>query len=241
MTTTPHLAFLPAPPAPVPPARPGNQRMLVAGAVAALVLLLAAGVAAGWWLTRDEDSSPFAGRPRVTDGAAGLSYAIPEGWEHQEQGKLIGAFTSSVTKEHAGTGPGTGSASGSGDSTRGEGGSTVLAGRAAAVPQPALQRQAERAARSNAVFFYPDGSSEVEESRAATVDGRPAHTVALRVRDGKRGGTGGPEGSGGEGHLRLTLVSVDDSRSAFLLGIAQPGGPVEAREVDQVMESASLN
>ncbi|GGY01591.1 hypothetical protein [Streptomyces hiroshimensis] len=224
MTTTPHLAFPPAPPAPSPAGRPGNRRMLVAGAVAALVLLLAAAAAGGWWLTRDEDSSPFAGRPRVTDGAAGLSYAIPEGWKHEEQQKLIGAFTSSVTKTDTG----------------GEGGSTVLSGRAGAVPQPALQRQAERAARSNAEFFYPDGSSEIEESRPTTVDGRPAHTVALRVSDGKHG-TGSPEGSGGAGHLRLTLVAVDDSRSAFLLGIAQPGGPVEAGEVDKVMESASLN
>ncbi|MEU1817089.1 hypothetical protein ABZ543_18100 [Streptomyces roseifaciens] len=237
MTTTPHLAFPPAPPAPAPaPRRPGHRRKLVAGAVAALVLLLVAGIAAGWWLTREEDSSPFAGRPRVTDGAAGLSYAIPGGWEHEEGKKLIGAFTSSVTKEHAGTGNGTGSGSGA----SGEGGSTVLAGRAAAMPQAALQQQAERAARSNAVFFYPEGSSEVAESRPTTVGGRPAHTVALRVSEGKRG-SAVPEGAGGTGHLRLTLIAVDDSRSAFLLGIAQPGGPVETREVDQVMESASLN
>ncbi|WP_144440812.1 hypothetical protein [Streptomyces roseifaciens] len=230
MTTTPHLAFPPAPPAPAPAGRPGHRRKLVAGAVAALVLLLVAGIAAGWWLTREEDSSPFAGRPRVTDSAAGLSYAIPEGWKHEEGKKLIGAFTSSVTKEHAGSGSGASS----------EGGSTVLAGRAAAMPQAALQQQAERAARSNAVFFFPDGSSEVEESRPTTVGGRPAHTVALKVSEGRRG-TGSTDGSGGTGHLRLTLIAVDDSRSAFLLGIAQPGGPVEAREVDQVMESASLN
>ncbi|MFC5149973.1 hypothetical protein [Streptomyces aureoversilis] len=240
MTTKPHLAFPPAPPAPAPAGRPGHRRKLVTGAVAALVLLLVAGVAAGWWLTREEDSSPFAGRPRVTDGAAGLSYAIPEGWEHEEGKKLIGAFTSSVTKEHAGTGTGTGSGTGSGTGASSEGGSTVLAGRAAAVPQAALQQQAERAARSNAVFFYPEGSSEVAESRPTTAGGRPAHTVALRVSEGKRG-SAVPEGAGGTGHLRLTLIAVDDSRSAFLLGIAQPGGPVEAREVDQVMESASLN
>ncbi|MFE5869101.1 hypothetical protein ACFQ6V_10665 [Streptomyces roseifaciens] len=232
MTTTPHLAYPPAPPAPAPAGRPGHRRKLAAGAAAALVLLLVAGIAAGWWLTREEDSSPFAGRPRVTDSAAGLSYAIPEGWEHEEGKELIGAFTSSVTKEHAGTGTGSGASR--------EGGSTVLAGRAAAMPQAALQQRAERAARSNAVFFYPEGSSEVAESRPTTVDGRPAHTVALRVSEGKRG-SAVPEGAGGTGHLRLTLIAVDDTRSAFLLGIAQPGGPVEAREVDQVMESASLN
>ncbi|QLE75615.1 hypothetical protein FGW37_32085 [Streptomyces rectiverticillatus] len=171
----------------------------------------------------------------MTDGAAGLSYAIPEGWEHEEGKELVGAFTSSVTKEHAGTGARTGTG------TSSEGGSTVLAGRAAAIPQAALQQQAERAARSNAVFFYPDGSSEVQESRPATVGGRPAHTVALKVSEGKRG-AGTPDGSGsGTGHLRLTLIAVDDSRSAFLLGVAQPGGPIEAPEVDNVMESASLN
>ncbi|MFH8786935.1 hypothetical protein [Streptomyces roseoverticillatus] len=220
MTTPhPHLTLPPAPPASSPSGRgPGNRRTMVAGAVAALVLLLVAGVAAGWWMTtRDEDTAPFAGRPRVTDAAAGLSYAIPEGWEHDGQQKLISAFTSSVTKKQTG----------------GEGGSTVLAGRAGAVPQAALQRQAERAARSNAEFFYPDGSSEPEESRPTTVDGRPAHTVALKVSPGKPG-TGTP------GHLRLTLIAVDDSRSAFLLGVAQPGEPEESRELDKVMESAAL-
>ncbi|MEV4927512.1 hypothetical protein [Streptomyces roseoverticillatus] len=219
MTTPhPHLTLPPAPPVPSPSGRGSrNRRTMVAGAAAALALLLVAGGAAGWWLTRDEDTAPFAGRPRVTDTAAGLSYAIPEGWEHEGQKELIGAFTSSVTRKRTG----------------GEGGGTVLAGRAGAVPQPALQRQAERAARSNAEFFYPDGSSEPEESRPTTVDGRPAHTVALKVSDGKQG-TGTP------GHLRLTLIAVDDSRSAFLLGVAQPGGPEESREVDKVMESVAL-
>ncbi|MFF7023150.1 hypothetical protein ACFY97_19365 [Streptomyces klenkii] len=219
----PPLAFPPAAPAPVPPATspsgrgPGNRRtMVVGGVAAALVLLLVAGVAAGWWLTRDEDTAPYAGRPRVTDGAAGLSYAIPEGWGSDGK-KLIDAFTSSAGKRNAGGG-----------------GSTVFAGRAGTVPQPALQRQTERAARSNAEFFYPDGSSELEESRPTTVDGRPAHTVALRVSADK-------QGASIPGHLRLTIVSVDDSRSAFLLGVAQPGGPEENREVDRVMESASLD
>ncbi|MGK5548718.1 hypothetical protein ACSNOH_28895 [Streptomyces sp. URMC 127] len=225
--TTPHppLAVPPAPPVPPssPSGRPGHRRTVVVGAVAALVLVLVAGVAAGWWMTRDEDGRPYAGRPRVTDTTAGLSYAIPEGWEHEGQQKLIGAFTSSVTKERARN-----------EYTGEAGGSTVLAGRARAIPQPELQRQAERAARSNAEFFYPDGSSAPEESRPTTVDGRPAHTVALKVSDGKRG-TGTP------GHLRLTLIAVDDSRSAFLLGIAQPGGPAENREVDRVMESATLD
>ncbi|PNE34553.1 hypothetical protein AF335_08315 [Streptomyces eurocidicus] len=183
----------------------------MAGSVAALVLAVGGGGA--WWLTRG-DGDPLAGRPRVSDDAAGLSYAIPEGWEHSDRDKLIGAFTSSV-----GT---------SGDDR--EGGSTVLAGRAGAIPEEALKPRAERAARSNAVFFAPDGRSVQEESRATEVSGRPAHTVVLRLDDGK----------GGVGHLRMTVVKVDDSRSAFLLGIAQPAGPGERRTVDAVLESAAV-
>ncbi|MFE0044616.1 hypothetical protein [Streptomyces albireticuli] len=185
---------------------------MVIGAVALLVLAVCGGGAV-WWQTRG-DGDPLAGRPRVTDGAAGLSYAIPEGWKHSGQDKLIGAFTSSVGTESADR----------------EGGSTVLAGRSGAVPEEALKPRAERAARSNAVFFAPDGRSTLEESRATEVSGRPAHTVVLRL-DG---------GEGGAGHLRMTLVRVDGGRSAFLLGIARPAGPEERRQVDAVLESASV-
>ncbi|AJT62103.1 hypothetical protein T261_0413 [Streptomyces lydicus] len=199
----------------LPPARPRNRRAVVAGIIAAVVLLIAGGTATAWWLTRGEDGSPPAGRPRVTDKAAGLSYALPEGWKERKRGGLIAAFTSSITARHAG----------------GKGGSMVAAGRARSMPKSALKRQAEFAARSNAEFFYPDGGSTVEESRATTVSGRPAHTVALKVNDGEGGATG---------HLRLTLIAVDDSHSSFLLGLAQPADEAERQELDGVLESASL-
>ncbi|WP_159395185.1 hypothetical protein [Streptomyces albireticuli] len=217
--TTPPLADprpqpyppFPASPPPLPGRAPRGRGALVAGTVAVLVLALCGGAA--WWLTRS-DGDPLAGRPRVTDSAAGLSYAIPEGWKDSGREKLIGAFTSSVGPERA----------------EREGGSTVLAGRAGPVPEEALKPQAERAARSNAVFFSPDGRSTLEESRATKVSGRPAHTVVLRLEDGE----------GGTGHLRMTLVQVDAGRSAFLLGIALPAGPDERHEVDAVLESASV-
>ncbi|MFF4953435.1 hypothetical protein ACWC2K_05335 [Streptomyces chattanoogensis] len=207
----------PVPPSPpqLPPARPRNRRALVAGIIAVVVLLVAGGTATAWWLTRGEDGSPLAGRPRVTDKAAGLSYALPEGWKEGKRGGLIAAFTSSITARH----------------TADKGGSMVAAGRARSIPESALKRQAESAARSNAEFFYPDGGSTVEESRATTVSGRPAHTVALKVHDGRGGATG---------HLRLTLVAADDSHSAFLLGLAQPAGAAERKELDAVLESAAL-
>ncbi|MEU8827533.1 hypothetical protein [Streptomyces sp. NPDC048636] len=227
MTTAPHDGTLPAPPAtgplpPHPPAPPRNRRTTVAGVLVAL-LVLAAGAGTTWWLTRDEDGSPLAGRPRVTDRAAGLSYAVPQGWKRESK-DLIGAFTSSITRRPAEDTAGTGG------STEDDG-SVVLAGRGGPVPHSTLRRRAEGAARSNAEFFYPDGSSTLKESRAVEVGGRPAHTVALAVRDAD-GGT--------EKRLRLTLVSVRDDRSAFLLGVAQSPEKAARQEVDSVLENATV-
>ncbi|MCC3769335.1 hypothetical protein K6I34_001481, partial [Streptomyces sp. UNOC14_S4] len=205
-----------APPYPVVPPVPRRRGPVVAGVVAALVLVLAVTSATAWWLLRDgagDNASPLAGRPRVTDGRAGISYAIPEGWERSDR-KLIDAFTSSINTKR-----------GTGDT-----GSMVLAGRSDPVPQADLQRQVERAARSNAVFFYPDGSSRLAESRPTTVSHRPAHTVVMQVNDGR----------GGSARLRMTLIAASDHASAFLLGIDQPTGPAEDKEVDAVMESATV-
>ncbi|MDW6065349.1 hypothetical protein SAZ11_55555 [Streptomyces sp. FXJ1.4098] len=185
-------------------------------AVVVSVLVLVGGAVTAWWLTRDEDGSSLADRPRVTDDAAGISYAIPEGWQRNKKGDLVDAFTSSITMKSTG-----------GE----EGGSVVLAGRAGSVPKSQLKEQTEDAARSNAEYFYPDGRSSIEESRATTVSDRPAYTVALKVSDGE----------GGTGHLRLTLMTARDGGSSYLLGIAQPTGPQEQQEVDAVLESASLS
>ncbi|MCT2593178.1 hypothetical protein LHJ74_25280 [Streptomyces sp. N2-109] len=225
MTTPPSATQPPYPPTagfppPVPPRRAGARRAVVVGVVA-VVLLLVAGSATGWWLMRDdEDDAPLAGRPRVTDDAAGVSYGIPEGWKHQGQDDLIDAFTSSITPK---------SADGAGGADDKEV-SVVLAGRSDAVPRSALKREAESAAKSNAGFFYPYGSSTVQESRKTTVSERPAHSVVLKVKDSE----------GGTGRLRLTLIAVDDQRSAFLLGVAHEGGPDQRRQVETVLQSASV-
>ncbi len=125
----------PGTPTPPPARRSESRRAVVAGLLA---LLLLVGGTTAWWLTRDEDRSALADQPRVTDEKAGISYAIPEGWEHEKSG-LIDAFTSA-----AGT-----------KSADGEGGS-VMAGRAGGVPRSRLRYEAEGAASSNAEFFCPD-------------------------------------------------------------------------------------
>ncbi|MEV6550547.1 hypothetical protein AB0M57_17805 [Streptomyces sp. NPDC051597] len=219
MTTPPFVSPPPLPP--TPPLRPGPSRARragIIGAVCALVLALAAGAA--WWLTRDHDSSPLAGRPRVTDTAAGLSYAVPEGWKSNEGKDLIQAFTSSITTKGA----------------DGTGGAAVLAGRGAPLDESALRARTETAARSNAEFFYPDGRSSVEESRATEVSGRPAYTVVLRTQDE----------NGRAGRLRLTIVARGEDRSAFLLGVTEApasgasAGSAESREVDEVLADATV-
>ncbi|MFI1102066.1 hypothetical protein [Streptomyces melanogenes] len=213
MTTPPSVSTSPFPPAPSHrPGHPRGRRAWIVGAVAALVLVLVAG-ATVWWLTRDEDDSPLAGRPRVTDDSAGLSYAVPEGWKSNDGKDLIQAFTSSITTKDSG----------------GQGGAAVLAGRGRGIEESDLKQRTEAAARSNAEFFYPDGKSTVEESRNTTVSGHPAYTVALSVRDD----------SGRAGRMRLTIVTRSGDRSAFLLGVTESPERGDSEVVDAVLASAA--
>ncbi|MCX5382640.1 hypothetical protein [Streptomyces sp. NBC_00083] len=220
MTTPPRVPlppFPPAPPAPPfqpvqPPVRRG-RRAWIAVAVGVLIAALLAGATA-WWLTRDDDTSPPAGRPRVTDTKAGLSYAIPEGWKHDENKHLIDAFTSSIAR----TGP---------DSHHG---AVVLAGRGGPVDASSLRQRTETAARSNAEFFYPDSAQKLEESQPAQVHGRPAYTVVVS--------TSGTDGT--TGRLRLTIITRTNGQSAFLLGVAMSPEPADVREVDAVLGSAAV-
>ncbi|WP_226599409.1 hypothetical protein [Streptomyces violascens] len=150
----------------------------------------------------------------MTDTAAGLSYAVPEGWKSNDGKSLIQAFTSSITTK----GP------------DGHGGAVVLAGRGGPVDESTLRQRTETAARSNAEFFYPDGKSTVEDSRATKVSGRSAYTVVLSTRDD----------SGRAGRLRLTIVAKSSDQSAFLLGVTESPEPPANREVDAVLASAAV-
>ncbi|OAR22770.1 hypothetical protein A8W25_24645 [Streptomyces sp. ERV7] len=219
MTTPSSVSPPPLPPTPpLQPGRPGTRRAWIAGAVGALVLVLVAG--AVWWLSRDEDTSPLAGRPRVTDSVAGLSYAVPEDWKRNDGKDLIQAFTSSITTK----------------GSDGRGGAVVLAGRGRPVEESALKQRTETAARSNAEFFYPDGKSTVEESRATTVSGRAAYTVVLNAHDD----------SGRAGRMRLTIVAESGDQSGFLLGVTEapessdPSTAIDGREVDAVLADAAV-
>ncbi|MFI2645221.1 hypothetical protein [Streptomyces sp. NPDC018610] len=206
------------PPAPAcaasqpPPARP--RRGLLIGLVAALVLALAG--ATVWWTNRGQ-ADPLAGRPRVTDAEAGLSYAVPEGWEHDaaKDEDLVDGFSSQMTRKGA----------------DGQG-SVVMTGRAGQpVPRAGLARAADAAARSNAEFFYPDSHALVEDSRPTTVDGRPAHTVVLRIT----------ATDGTTAHLEMTVVTADDTRTAFLLGITSGAPQAPAlRELDEITADAAV-
>jgi hypothetical protein len=187
-----------------------------------MVLLLAGGGFAVWRMVYGDDGGPLAGRPRVTDSTAGISYAIPEGWK-QRKGKLISAFTSTIGQEN------------SDDESSG----AVVAGRGERMSEDELGAYTERWARSNAEFFFPNSTTSKEESRALTVDGRPAHTVVLNVTDS----------DGGPGRLRMTILSVGDGRVAFLIGITtRPEGTPDGtavqktgqETVDAVLRSASV-
>ncbi|WP_190138926.1 hypothetical protein [Streptomyces longispororuber] len=213
--TMPTPPLVPPPPPPYAPTRSG-RRWRGAVVTAVIAAVVAAGLGTWWWM-RDDD--PLAGRPRVTDTKAGLSYGIPEGWKHDGKKKLISAFTTGMTKKSHEDAYG-----------KDTDGGFVAAGEAGRVPEAALAGQTERAARSNAVFFYPEGSSELKESKATTVDGHTAHTVALAVKDGE----------GGTAHLRLTLIITDENDTAFLLGLGTPGTGPEREEVDTVLSTATV-
>ncbi|MEU2223435.1 hypothetical protein [Streptomyces sp. NPDC018347] len=220
--TTPTPATRPRPPAPGPPPRPAparpRSRWRPAAGLLAL-LLVAAGTAAAVRWDHGGDDDPLAGRPRVTDGRAGLSYGVPEGWRHDtaEDGQLIGAFSSRISEVTAGSA---------------ETGGTVLAGRAGqTVPRAGLGRATESAARSNAEFFFPDRPATLAESHATVLDGRPAHTAVLRI-----------DGADGPARLRMTVVTVDGERTSFLLGITTgTAGPAAAGAVEAVLDGATVD
>lgn len=191
----------------------------------ALLLVVACGAAA-LWSTRGGESGPLAGRPRVTDTRAGLSYGVPDGWKHDpaKDRDLIDAFSSQITRI-PGTDPGTDH--GAAATT----GATVLAGRAGRpVSRADLRRTTEAAARSNAEFFFPDRPATLEDSHTTTVDGRPAHTAVLRVT----GDTGG--------RLEMTLLTAPGGRTTFLLGVVtgEPD-PALVEDLHDVLASTTVD
>ncbi|MFG2352138.1 hypothetical protein [Streptomyces sp. NPDC048521] len=217
--TTPSPMTHPPHPYPAPrPAPPRSRRGPVAGLVA-LLLVGATAVAAFVW-TRGGDSGPLAGRPRVTDTRAGLSYGVPEGWTHDpaEDKGLIDAFSSQITSKAHGA------------ST--SAGGTVLTGRAGqTVARADLRRVTEAAARSNAEFFFPDRPATLEESHAAVVDGRPAHTAVLRI-----------EGDGDGTRLEMTLVTIHAERTSFLLGLTTgTSDPTLTADLHDVLASTTVS
>lgn len=225
-TPTPSPTPYPADPHPADP-HPGQvpqpvrarSRRRVAAGVSALLLVVVGVAAAVWWVRGGEDG-PLAGRPRVTDTRAGLSYGVPDGWKHDaaEDEKLIGAFSSQISTVPA-----------TNDS---ETGGTVLAGRAGqTVPRAGLERMTESAARSNAEFFFPDRPATLEESHATTVDGQPAHMAVLRI-----------EGEDGTARLEMTVVTIHGERTSFLLGLTTgEGDPSLAQDVDAVLATAAVD
>ncbi|MCG0062354.1 hypothetical protein L0F81_03465 [Streptomyces tricolor] len=206
-------------PGPAPQHAPARSRWWAVAGVIALLLVVAGGVATVRWV-RGGDDGPLAGRPRVTDTRAGLSYGVPEGWKHDaaQDKKLIGAFSSQIGNAPAAK------------ST--ETGGTVLAGRAGqAVPRAGLERATESAARSNAAFFFPDRPATLEESHATTLDGQPAHTAVLRI-----------QGEQGSSRLKMTVVTIHGERTSFLLGLTTGAADRSVTEdVDAVLASATVD
>ncbi|MDT0453749.1 APA family fibronectin-binding glycoprotein [Streptomyces hesseae] len=213
---TPHPAYAPRP---TPPWR-AKGTMMAVGLTALVVLLAGVGTLA-WWLTRDVDDSPLAGRPRVNNTAAGLSYAIPAGWEHDaaKDAKLMSAFTSQMVKK-----PGAGAEE---DAL----GAVVMAGRSRqVVPASGLRQQTEHAARSNAEFFFPDRPATLEDSHPAKVGDQPAHSVTLKIS--------GPKGS--TDHLRMTVTTIDNRRTSFVMGLyGDTPTATTGKEVDAVLRSTA--
>ena len=134
MTSTPPMPQTPPQPYaqyPQPPQPAGGRRGRTVAVVVVVVLAVLAAGLGTWWWTRDGDEGPLAGRPRVTDARAGMSYGIPEGWERNDKkGDLIGAFTSSIASK------GKGFADSAEEGNEEEGGGVALAGRSVMVLDP---------------------------------------------------------------------------------------------------------
>ncbi|MCE0447228.1 hypothetical protein LT493_31590 [Streptomyces tricolor] len=158
----------------------------------ALLLVVAGGVAAVRWV-RGGDDGPLAGRPRVTDTRAGLSYGVPEGWKHDaaQDKKLIGAFSSQI-----GNAPAAKSA---------ETGGTVLAGRAGQAVPPrrpgagdGVGRPLQRRVLLPRPARHPGGVARHHPGRPAGAHRRPAHPG--------RGGQQPPEDDRGHDPRRAHLL-----------------------------------
>ncbi|MFF9157923.1 hypothetical protein ACF1AB_37510 [Streptomyces sp. NPDC014846] len=219
--TTPSPPTYPPRPDSAPRPTPARARRAWVGGGVALLLVVACGAAA-LWSTRGGESGPLAGRPRVTDTRAGLSYGVPGGWKHDpaKDRDLIDAFSSQITR-NPGTDHGAAATTGA----------TVLAGRAGRpVSRADLRRTTETAARSNAEFFFPDRPATLEDSHTTTVDGRPAHTAVLRVT----GDTGG--------RLEMTLLTAPGGRTSFLLGVVtgEPD-PALVEDLHDVLASTTVD
>ncbi|MER6429487.1 hypothetical protein ABT272_17350 [Streptomyces sp900105245] len=219
--TTPSPPTYPPRPDSAPRPTPSRARRAWVGGGVGLLLVVACGAAA-LWSTRGGESGPLAGRPRVTDTRAGLSYGVPDGWKHDpaKDRDLIDAFSSQITRI-----PGTD------HDAAATTGATVLAGRAGRpVSRADLRRTTEAAARSNAEFFFPDRPATLEDSHTTTVDGRPAHTAVLRVT----GDTGG--------RLEMTLLTAPGGRTTFLLGVVtgEPD-PALVEDLHDVLASTTVD
>ncbi|THV42410.1 hypothetical protein [Glycomyces buryatensis] len=171
----PH-GYGPQPPA--PPKKSAGGRIVL---LLALVLVLVGSGAWALWMMQRPDTTcasgaellacdppiesgsgePTPDENRVEDVDAGISYELPEGWEQQESGDLIEAFSSAAA---------------------GPDGGSVVAFHGDPMTGEEMSFSTSTIAGENSEFFYPyPDEREILISEATEVDGEEAYTFTWEV------------------------------------------------------------
>lgn len=188
-----------------------RRKLLIALASA---LALTGIVSLGWWIAQPEPEPPrycCNASDAVLDTAAGVAYAVPEGWRVFEQGEFIDAFTSGA---------------GVGDGTTG----AQIWVFHDEIPVGDLRASAEQIADAQTGLFYAEvpETNDVLTSEPLTIGGRDAYEVEWVANH---------EQFDHPLYGRLIQISsADGLASAYVFGFAYPDTENMREEIDWVFD-----
>jgi hypothetical protein len=193
-------------PAPPPPRRtPRWLRRLLVAVLALTAASAVIGAVVVTILSRAESAPPT----MVRDPLAGVSYALPPGWNAGVVAPVTGFTSVSARGDLA----------------------TVMARPGERVDPPNLRSAVIGLSDLYAQLLLHGDKVSVVDDRAVTVNGRPGHTRAVRAE--YRDVVNEPA------FMRVTLLTRLEGGSTVLLGLAHPDDPRARADIEAVMTGAS--